>query len=175
MKRSAEETYPGITGLVICRVAPRTPIRALEADDYCQMAVRQRDALLQRFVKAAATSARSMIWAGIVEPCRQAVRRRAAIRHLMALDDAQLKDIGLTRGLVPAAVDGSYRRPDPKALMEPLPQTRRGRMSGRRQTGTRTKTGRRSLTEVRETVAAATGTTLRLARGDHVSEVTCHG
>ena len=37
---------------------------------------------------------------------RAARQRRHAIRHLGTLDDRLLRDIGITRGQIPAAVDG---------------------------------------------------------------------
>ena len=54
VKRNADETYPGITGLVVCRVTPRTPIGTLEASDYCQIAVKRRGEVLRQFAGVAA-------------------------------------------------------------------------------------------------------------------------
>ena len=39
--------------------------------------------------------------------------RRAALRHLGEFNDRELRDIGLTRGQVEAAVYGFITRPDP--------------------------------------------------------------
>jgi uncharacterized protein YjiS (DUF1127 family) len=42
--------------------------------------------------------------------------RRAALKHLGGLNDRELRDIGLTRGQVEAAVYGFISRPDPGRL-----------------------------------------------------------
>lgn len=50
--------------------------------------------------------------ARIVRALSQRLRQNADIRHLKALDDAHLRDIGLTRDTIEAAVHGNYDRPD---------------------------------------------------------------
>jgi uncharacterized protein YjiS (DUF1127 family) len=42
--------------------------------------------------------------------------RRAALKHLGELNDRELRDIGLTRGQVEAAVHGFISRPDRRRL-----------------------------------------------------------
>jgi uncharacterized protein YjiS (DUF1127 family) len=48
-------------------------------------------------------------------------RRRAAIRELRAVDDRTLKDMGLTRGEIVAAVDGRVDRGEQVRPAEPEP------------------------------------------------------
>ena len=50
----------------------------------------------------------SLLQRGVVAPIRRRRERAAAIHALRALSDAHLKDIGLTRGDIVAAVDGRY-------------------------------------------------------------------
>jgi uncharacterized protein YjiS (DUF1127 family) len=42
--------------------------------------------------------------------------RRAALKHLRQLNDRELRDIGLARGQIEAAVYGFITRPDPGRL-----------------------------------------------------------
>lgn len=51
-------------------------------------------------------------------------RRRAAIRELRAVNDRTLKDMGLTRGEIVAAVDGEVYRGEPVRPHEPKPVRR---------------------------------------------------
>ena len=50
---------------------------------------------------------------GIAAAWRCRLRRTAAIRELRAWDDRMLKDVGLTRGEIRAAVDGEMERGRP--------------------------------------------------------------
>ena len=56
---------------------------------------------------------------GVLAAWRCRLRRAAAIRELRAWDDRMLKDVGLTRGEIRAAVDGELERG------RPLPRPRR--------------------------------------------------
>ena len=49
-------------------------------------------------------------WAGDIA---HYVARRAALKHLGELNDRELRDIGLSRGEIEAAVYGFITRPDP--------------------------------------------------------------
>jgi uncharacterized protein YjiS (DUF1127 family) len=51
-------------------------------------------------------------------------QRKAAIRELRALDNRALKDMGLTRGEIVAAVDGQVYRGEPAGRREPAPPSR---------------------------------------------------
>ena len=51
-------------------------------------------------------------------------RRNTAISELRALDDRALKDMGLTRGEIVAAVDGRMYRGEPARPHEPKPPAR---------------------------------------------------
>lgn len=66
---------------------------------------------------------------------REAQQRRAAISELRAVDDRTLKDMGLTRGEIVAAVDGMVYRGEQVRPDEPEPPpSRRTRAAARVET-----------------------------------------